>query len=53
VLGVRMLLLNTVQALGKKGEVTTEQLRKLIERVDQEKQGKAAKLLNGGKEAQA
>jgi hypothetical protein len=52
VLALRMLLLNTVQALGKKGEVTTEQLRKLIERIDREKQAKAAALLNGGKEAQ-
>ncbi len=52
VLAVRMLFLNTVQALGKKGEVTTEQLRKLIERVDGEKQAKAAARLKDGKEAQ-
>jgi hypothetical protein len=53
VLGLRMLFLNTVQALGKQGEVTTEQLRKLIERVDGEKQAKAAARLKGGKEEQA
>jgi hypothetical protein len=52
VLALRMLFLNTVQALGKKGEVTTEQLRKLIERVDGEKQAKAAARLKGGKEEQ-
>jgi hypothetical protein len=40
VLALRTLFLNTVQALGKKGEVTMEQLRKLIERVDREKQGR-------------
>jgi len=52
VLGLRMLFLNTVQALGKNGELTTEQLRKLIERVDGEKQAKAAARLKGGKEEQ-
>ncbi|HKM48868.1 MAG TPA: hypothetical protein VJX69_14850 [Terriglobales bacterium] len=52
VLGLRMLFLNVVRVFGQDGEVTTEQLRKLIERIDREKQGKAAALLNGGKEAQ-
>jgi hypothetical protein len=46
-LGLRMLFLNTVQILGRKEELTTEQLRKLIERIDREKQGKAAERLAG------
>src|SRR5208283_2774708 len=53
VLGLRMLFLNVVRVFGQDGEVTTEQLRKLIERIDQEKQAKAMERLNGGKEAQA
>src|SRR5581483_9855112 len=36
VLALRMLYLNTVQILGRGREVTTEELRKLIERVDRE-----------------
>jgi len=47
ILALRMLYLNTVQILGVKGELTTEQLRKLIERVDREKQRKATERLAG------
>lgn len=47
VLALRMLYLNTVQILGQKGELTTEQLRKLIEKVDGEKQRKAQERLSG------
>jgi hypothetical protein len=47
VLALRMLYLNTVQILGQTGTVTTEELRKLIERVDREKQGKAEARLAG------
>src|SRR5260221_5494845 len=36
ILALRMLYLNTVQILGQKGELTTEELRKLIERVEWE-----------------
>jgi hypothetical protein len=46
VLGLRMLYLNTVQALGH-GGLTTEELQKLIERVDREKQRKARERLAG------
>ena len=46
VLGLRMLYLNTVQALGRGGQ-TTEELQKLIERVDREKQRKARERLSG------
>lgn len=45
VLALRMLYLNTVQILGQKGTLTTEELRKLIERVDREKQAKAQERL--------
>ena len=45
-LGLRMLYLNTVQALGRGGQ-TTEELQKLIERVDREKQRKARERLSG------
>ena len=44
-----MLYLNTVQILGQKGELTTEKLRELIERVDREKQRKAQDRLEGTK----
>jgi hypothetical protein len=47
ILALRMLYLNTVQILGQKRELTTEELRKLIERVDREKQGKAQERLSG------
>jgi hypothetical protein len=47
ILSLRMLYLNTVQILGQRGELTTEQLRKLIERVDGEKQAKARERLAG------
>lgn len=46
VLALRMLYLNTVQALGRGGQ-TTEELQKLIERVDREKQRKARERLSG------
>jgi 3-deoxy-D-arabino-heptulosonate 7-phosphate (DAHP) synthase class II len=41
VLALRMLYLNTVQILGRGRELTTEDLKKLIERVDGEKQAMA------------
>jgi hypothetical protein len=47
VLGLRMLYLNTVQILGQGRELGTEELRKLIERVDREKQAKAEARLAG------
>jgi hypothetical protein len=47
ILALRMLYLNTVQILGKGRELTTEELRKLIERVDREKQAKATERLSG------
>ena len=47
ILALRMLYLNSVQILGQRRELTTEELRKLIERVDREKQGKAQERLNG------
>lgn len=47
ILALRMLYLNTVQILGQKGELTTEKLRELIERVDREKQRKAQDRLSG------
>ena len=47
ILALRMLYLNTAQILGQKRELTTEELRKLIERVDREKQGKAQERLSG------
>lgn len=47
VLALRMLYLNTVQVLGQRGAVTTDELRKLIERVDREKQSKARERLSG------
>jgi hypothetical protein len=47
VLALRMLYLNTVQILGAGRELTTEDLRKLIERVDREKQRKATERLAG------
>jgi hypothetical protein len=45
VLALRMLYLNTVQILGTGRELTTDELRKLIERVDREKQRKAQEQL--------
>jgi hypothetical protein len=47
ILALRMLYLNTVQMIGQRGELTTEELRKLIERVDREKQAKARERLTG------
>jgi len=47
VLAVRMLYLNTVQILGRGRELGTEDLRKLIERVDREKQSMAQERLSG------
>lgn len=47
VLALRMLYLNTVQILGSGRELTTEDLRKLIEKVDREKQRKAEERLSG------
>lgn len=47
ILALRMLYLNTVQILGQKGDLTTEKLRELIERVDREKQRKAQDRLAG------
>ncbi len=47
ILALRMLYLNTVQALGQKEELTTGQLQKLIERVDREKEEKAKDRLRG------
>jgi hypothetical protein len=47
VLALRMLYLNTVQILGQGRELGTEELRKLIERVDREKQAKAEARLAG------
>ena len=47
ILALRMLYLNSVQILGQRRELTTEELRKLIERVDREKQGKAQERLSG------
>jgi len=44
-LALRMLYLNTVQILGQRRELTTDELRKLIERVDCEKQRKARERL--------
>ena len=41
ILALRMLYLNTVQILGQKGELTTQKLSELIERVDREKRDKA------------
>jgi hypothetical protein len=45
VLALRMLYLNSVQILGQKRELTTDELRKLIERVDGEKRRKAKERL--------
>ena len=45
VLGLRMLVLNTVQIPAQRGELTTEELQGLIERVDREKQRKARERL--------
>jgi hypothetical protein len=47
VLALRMLYLNTVQILGRGREVTTDDLKKLIERVDREKQAMARERLSG------
>jgi len=47
VLALRMLYLNTVQILGRGRELTTEDLKKLIERVDREKQKMAREQLAG------
>lgn len=49
ILALRMLYLNTIQIVGQRGEVSTEELRKLIERVDGEKQPKARERLSGQK----
>lgn len=52
ILGLRMLYLNTIQILGAGRELTTEDMRKLIERVDREKQRSAQERLgaSAGKE---
>jgi len=50
VLALRMLYLNTVQILGAGRELGTEELRKLIERVDREKQRAAEERLAATKE---
>src|SRR5208337_637480 len=42
IMALRMVLLNTVQALGQKGELTTERLRQFLERADREKFRKVA-----------
>ncbi|MGH9565939.1 MAG: plasmid mobilization protein [Candidatus Angelobacter sp.] len=47
ILALRMLYLNTVQILGRGEELTIEKLRRLIERVDEEKQRKATERLAG------
>lgn len=47
ILALRMLYLNTVQILERPGELTTDGLRRLIERVDREKQPKARERLSG------
>jgi hypothetical protein len=47
ILGLRMLYLNTIQILGAGRELTTDDLRKLIEKVDREKQRKAEERLGG------
>jgi hypothetical protein len=47
ILALRMLYLNTVQILGAGRELTTDELRKLIEKVDGEKQRKAEERLSG------
>jgi hypothetical protein len=46
VLALRMLYLNTVQILGAGRDLTTEDLRKLIERVDREKEAMARERLS-------
>jgi hypothetical protein len=52
VLALRMLYLNSVQILGQRRELSTEDLRKLIERVDREKQSKAHERLTRKEVAQ-
>jgi hypothetical protein len=49
ILALRTLYLNTTQILGQRGELTTDELRKLIKRVDREKQSKAHERLSGEK----
>jgi hypothetical protein len=49
ILGLRMLYLNTLQMLGERGTVTNDDLRNLIERVDQEKQQTARERLRSKK----
>lgn len=48
ILGLRMLYLNTVQILGAGRELTTDDLRKLIEKVDREKQRSPQERLGAG-----
>jgi hypothetical protein len=50
ILALRMLYLNTVQILAHGRELSSDELRKLIERVDQAKQCKARERLSNGKE---
>ena len=45
ILALRMLYLNTVQIVGQRGTITPEELRKLIERVEQEKYQRARERL--------
>ena len=47
ILALQIPYLNTVQIFGQNGELPTEELRKLIERVDREKQEKARERLTG------
>ncbi len=47
ILALRMLYLNTAQILGQRGEMTTDERRKLMERVDREKELKAREQLSG------
>jgi hypothetical protein len=44
ILALRMLFLNTVQMFGAGRELTTEELRKLIEKVDRDQQRRGGKL---------
>src|SRR6266700_3395307 len=47
ILALRMLYMNTAQMTGQRGEMTTDELRKLLERVDREKELKASERLSG------
>jgi hypothetical protein len=45
ILGLRMLYLNTIQIIGAGRELTTEDMRKLIAKVDGEKQRRVAEVI--------